>query len=244
MRILLCLAALFFANAASAKCMAQHMSYWPPPNATIDARPTILIEGMGGHQATVKALKGASLVAPGHRVALAKIATNEGAFRVTQTVWIPEKALRPGTTYTLVVQGRSKTWRPTGYVADTSRKQRHEYTVAKAPRPALAWTGAPTVGESSAQAFGCGPSIHQAVTLPTNHTDGLVEVTVARAPAARTYLLPLSKAGTLSLGHGMCAGPFQVGGAGTYTASFALVDGGAVDPGSRKSVTFSGVTGE
>lgn len=245
MRILLSLAALLsvalFAASASARCMSQNMSYWPPPNTEIDTQPVILIEGMGGHESTVKELKGASLVTPGHHVALTKIATHAGAFLVTQTAWTPKEPLKPGKTYTLVVQGKTKTWRPTAYVADSSKKVRLTYTVAKTPRPALAWTGAPILGESRAMQYGCGPSIKQDMALPTTRTDGLVEVTIAQGPKARTYWVPLSKDGAVRLGHGMCSGPFQLGGAGEYTATLRLVNAAKVNADTAKTLTFSGV---
>ena len=243
MRIVLSLAALLFATSVSARCMSASMSYWPPPNATIDARPVILINGMGGHQATVQGLKGASLVTPGHRVPLNKIATYVGAFRVTQTVWTPKQPLKPGKTYTLVVQGKSKTWRPSDYVADSNQKVRHTYTVSKTPRPALAWTGAPSLGQGSVQQFGCGPAVHQGVVLPTTRADGLVQVTITQGAKVQTHVLPLAKDGTLSLGHGMCSGPFQVGGAGEYTANFSLLTGTLIDGPMAKGVTFPAVTG-
>lgn len=246
MRIVLSLAALLsialFAASASAKCMSQNMSYWPSPNTEIDTQPVILIEGMGGHESTVKELKGASLVTPGHHVALTKIATHAGAFRVTQTAWTPEEPLKPGKTYTLVVKGKTKTWRPSRYVGDSSKKVRLTYTVAKTPRPALAWTGAPILGESSLRRLGCGPSINQTVALPTTGTGGLVEVTITQGPDARTYLVPLSTNGALRLGHGMCSGPFQVGGAGAYEATFSLVNGAKTNPSTAKTLTFSAVS--
>ena len=243
MRILLCLSALLLAASASARCMSKNMSYWPPPNTTIDAVPVILIEGYGGHQDTVKALKGASLVTLGHRVALTRIGTNVGAFRVTQTVWMPKETLKPGKAYTLVVQGKSKTWRPTAYAADSSKKQRHTYTVAKTPRPALAWTGAPILGDGTRQAFGCGPAINQDVVLPTTREDGLVEVTIARGAQTQTYVLPLPKDGALALGHGMCSGPFVVGGVGEIKATFSLVSGSLTQPGPPQTVTFPAIAG-
>lgn len=231
------LAALILSGSAHAKCASRDMSYWPAADQPLAPSGLLYVQGFGGDQAIVEGLKGASLEAGREKIPLVVVARHTGSMRITQVVFRAAKPLKVGATYTLRLDGKTKSWKPTRWLAEG--KGPVQWTVAAAPE--VAWTGAPRVAESSFHALGCGPSIHQDVTLPLTARAGLVEVTIAGGERTQTYALPVPAEGDLGLGHGMCSGPFAIGGDARFTARFALIDGAGARIPAPGEVQFSGV---
>lgn len=222
---------------AHAKCAARDTSFWPAAGAPLAPSGLLYVRGFGGDQATVAGLKGATLKAGKQSIPLVLVGRYTGSMALTQAVFRASTPLTPGTTYTLTLQGKTKAWRPTRWLDDG--KGPVQWTVAAAPD--AAWTGVPTLGESSYQRLGCGPAIHQTVALPLTAQSGLVEVTIAGGKATQRYALPVAPDGTVHLGHGMCSGAFDVSGDGRFEASFALIDGAGARIPAPASVAFGAV---
>lgn len=237
MRAILCLALFCLPALAHAKCASRSISVWPTAEQALAPSGLLYVQGFGQDEAIIAGLKGAFLKTGKTKIPLVAIATHSGGMRVTQTVFRASKPLAPGKTYTLWLQGKTKSWKPTRWI-DSGRAP-VKWTVAEVP--AAAWTGAPTVGKGSFRAFGCGPAIYQDVALPVTQRTGLVEVTIAGGKAEQRYILPVPPEGDLGLGHGMCSGPFFVGGESDFEASFALIDGAGQRIPAPGTVKFSGV---
>jgi hypothetical protein len=253
MRWILGYADLMMAATAWADCSANGVHYWPPAEIEIGTQPIILVEGYARDRGMVRALDTVVLQAPNHRVPLDRLAIYESQVGLTQSAWTPKTPLKPGLTYALVLRGhkevgfdgkttgRPTTWRPKRRTLDYKRTVPVQWAVAQQPLEDAAWNGDPSLGERNYTAFGCGPAISQAVTLPVSGNLALVEVTVQQAKQTQRYLLPVNGSGGISIGHGMCSGEFSISRKGIYDAHFALLRADGTRSPAPKNLQFSAI---
>lgn len=245
MRTLLLVTALCWSGFAQARCMSAAVWTWPEAGVELPARPVMLVNGFGGDQDRVARTKSASLRSGKHRVPVEIVALNKGAFQLTQLVLRASADLKPGHSYTLWLEGSKKAWSPTRWV--DGKTLRVEWRASEAPAPsAVAWKAAPKAGEGSFTQLGCGDAVHRLVDMPVTARDGLVQVKLTKFYALgdtpTTYVVPLPAEGPLEIGHGMCSGPFEVGGAGQYRAELTLLDRAGQPSGDAQVVDFAAVT--
>jgi hypothetical protein len=74
--------------------------------------------------------------------------------------------------------------------------------------------------------FGCGPAIEARVKVGLEDaSELLVRAKVSRPDgSSKQYLLPAPKSGVLEIGHGMCAGAFEIGGDQEWSLELTAVD--------------------
>lgn len=211
----LALAALASPRIADARCASGVLTAWPPTDAPLALRPTILLEGTGTQQPTIAALGKdgrAALVHGKQRIPLTVEAIHPGARRVTQAVLTPASPLTPGTRYALELRDAAgKRVAVTDYAAERPRPTAWTTAAAATPPPTL--TAAPTVVDKTHAQFGCGPAAHVHLAVSATAPAPLAaEVTLREDGAAPiTYVVPIED-GALHLGHGMCGGPFDLTG--------------------------------
>ena len=196
---------------AHARCAPSAHWAWPPPGE-LPANGLFVLDGYGQSQHIVEELApgDADLECAGRSVALEPISVLRGEMRVSQATLQAKQALPAGATCQLRVRqlgGSLGTWTGDGKVP-------YEWSISAAEdlNPPV-WTDPPSLVERRYIRYGCGPVVEVDFTYPVadeGPTLALVEVaSVTATDAVTSYLVP-PREGKISVGHGMCSGPFRL----------------------------------
>ena len=220
-------ASLVTFGSISTHAMCSSSAFWAWPDKTLPTNGHILITGYGMTQPTVRTVgrQRPVLVGGGQTVPLTVKALYEGQLRVTQVLLEPAHPLLPSTRYELRLE------RPTqGQLmvrTDGKRTLRAWTTGKKADAIVPKWKGPPLFTGGTYDNYGCGPSIHVDIKTPVVDPGDqllvLATVTVVGRSRGRSYYVPIT-GGTVSLGHGMCSGPFRFGSGMAFEVSLTAVD--------------------
>ncbi|MGV3540663.1 MAG: hypothetical protein ACO1OQ_12695 [Rufibacter sp.] len=223
---------ILLTSQAFAKCGPA--AIWAfPMKKEIKQNSWILLEGYSMSQQVIQNLDKkypVFLTAKGHKVKLLVQETNKGEFQVTQALLKPSEPLITGQEYVLQIENlpeyekRSLTrWNP-----KSNKSEPISWLVEKGKDnhiPKL--KTAPQLAGSKVKAFGCGPEVYAQFKFELVEKDEVwvkTEVVNISTGKRTTYLVPLSDTDTLSIGHGMCAGPFKFVRANKYKARFTHMD--------------------
>lgn len=236
--------ALLLCTETRAKCASRWLDIWPtagpiPPNAVF------LIEGYGLDRTLVEQVQSCELVlaSDSESVCLFPETKYTGGYGVDQALLRPERSLTPGVTYRIVVSDegpRAAQWaqgvRPGSEMASTTwlvERARDEIPPV--------WLKSPRVTKVKIREFGCGPAIGAKVRIVVDDSSPvLVRTTVAGsdASAPQSFLLQ-PKDGKIDIGHGMCAGGFDLIPGESYRATVSLLDAAGNASGSAaKEIDF------
>jgi hypothetical protein len=195
--------ALAGTEAAEADCGC---AAWLLTERVAEGKPYVVIEAACAPDAMPKlALQDPA----GKAVPLTALTRHVGTGGHAQYMFSPDRALAPGK-HTVTFTDRYET-------------TKHALTVVAAGPsvPALSWTsGAKVLGQKQIE-FGCGPSKSVEVLASTAASLAFVELVDDKAKRFTGYV-PVDK-GTLSIGHHMCGGAFDLVRGKPYTATITLL---------------------
>jgi hypothetical protein len=212
-----------------AKCAWRGLYAFPKGN-TIKANSMIVIEGYGGSQKIIEELNDKNpvyLVNGNEKISLKIKETCVGQFHLTQAILFPEKSLKVGVKYTLVIENLEK---ESGLTRWNSEKKKHEsivYTVEEGvdtEKPVF--NSLPKEIDKSMIYYGCGPAVYVNFKCDVKESsEYLVKTTVKSLTSGSitTYYVEPGK-DKISIGHGMCSGEFNFIDGEEYEIEFTLVD--------------------
>lgn len=157
--VLILLIALSIASAGQAKCYNSGLSFWPV-SKTIKQNPVFLVDGYGNSQVIIAGLgttHQAYLRSGTQQIPLVVQEVLVGQLSLTQAVLKPQRTLKPGKQYELVIEDiRQKGLN----LAKTYRQETAVYTVvAGRDVTAPAWKLLPTEKAKHYTEMGCGPEV-------------------------------------------------------------------------------------
>ncbi len=163
--------------------------------------------------------------AAGKRIPTTTVTTHDGHSNHGQLVFSPDRAIAPGA-YQVTYDDRFEL-------------SRLKLTVVAAPSKAAppTWQGTARVLGQKQSEFGCGPAKSVFVEAGPDATLAFVEL-VDDARRRHTGYVPVQD-GKLSIGHGMCGGPFALARGHRYTAQVTLLAPARGTSSSSKSTTFT-----
>lgn len=208
------LALAFFATLAAAPearadCASGAVSVWPTPGEPLDPTGVIVVEGYGHDQEWVLDIARLSprLESGREQVPLRVVERHQGAFEVAQVVLAPVRPLGTGARYRLALTGR-----PVPEIWTSRSFEVPAWHVGHPDRAAPLVRSPARLRDTSFVRFGCGPGIHAHVAVDIDdHAHTLVRVRVTPKAGGETveYVIPAGD-GAVSVGHGMCSGPFRL----------------------------------
>ncbi len=224
---LLCLLSVLLPQAVLAMCMEEALTVWPPPGQLLPVNGQLVLEGYGRTQEPVAriAVYSPRLVAEGDEVPLRVIAIHRGEKRLTQAVLQPERPLQPDRRYALRLK------QPVAPDAPElpARVWRNDmqWMISRPDVTPPRWREVPRIAGQEVEEFGCGPSIHVAVSAFVEDDGPRVQVLaeVRRAEGGTPVRFRLTpKAGKVEVGHDMCSGGFVLEAGVRYTVRLVAVD--------------------
>ena len=200
--------------AAHADCAGGSTNTLPAPGGLL--RGQLVLEATGHFRERYADLD-AELVSGDRRVELRVVETLKGSFDLQQWVLVPEVPLEPGRRWVLELDGEP-------LVQYFDGKHQPATWTSAASDEALAWRGTPQVRSTERAHFGCGPAVSVVVDVPVAGAVA-IEATVRRVDGGQegTARVPVTD-GQVVLGHGMCAGAFELDEGVEYFADLVAVD--------------------
>lgn len=227
-RLLIMLLLLFAATDVFSTCSWGGIWVWPESDS-INSNGIIVIEGYESSMETVKSIGvsfPAYLQSENHKVLLQRMTYNEGGYRLNQVLLKPTETLQVGETYMIVVEGVENSI--IGSInPDVSQEKRKKWVVRSlldTIHPTCATLPVETGKEL--RYYGCGLAIYVHFSLAVaDVSDCLVKaiVTDKKSKNITTYFLHL-KDGSISVGHSMCSGAFDLDIGRRYEVEFQLMD--------------------
>jgi hypothetical protein len=212
------------------KCGSNGMDFWPS-GQTVFENSIFVIEGYGSSQEIIKGFNTnhrVYLISDGQIVNLRVLEIHLGQFNLTQAILKPETVLRVGSTYELMIENLPDYEEIYRYDITTDyQKEKVKWIVAPGyDTTAPSWKSNPKFREDSYERYGCGPAVHAIFScVVTDTSEILVKTTVKNLPTGvetTYYLKPDNQ--TISVGHGMCAGAFQLSESDYFEVEFSLID--------------------
>lgn len=241
--LLFLLLSLLSIGQITAKCANSGFNVFPM-GSSISANSYIVLEGYAASQEIIIALNKEYpiyLLSGNEKIKLNIQEIKEGAFRLSQAVLIPEKALTEGKTYTLHIDKLPEGERLDRYNAESGDFEKISWTVTVADKEQPIMNTKISELDKSYELFGCGPSVY--VTFDCNATDNnalLAKTTLKNLKSGKTqtYYLAVEN-GKIQVGHGMCSGAFSFDEDGNYEVSFEIMDAaGNIAENSKQTLTL------
>ncbi|MFK7774171.1 MAG: hypothetical protein AB8F94_18615 [Saprospiraceae bacterium] len=199
-----------------------------PKGGEIAKNSIIMIEGYAASQKIINNLDGknsAYLQSENHIVKLKVEIIKKGGFGLTQAILKPQELLKVGEEYWLKIDGLNERMNK----VDSYRNQKTKWKVKNeidTKNPFWKSEMRPKFLNTTYIEYGCGPEIFAHFQVKINDdSETLVktEVMDLKTKVSTIYYLT-SKAGKISIGHGMCSGAFSLSKNGKYKVRFDLMD--------------------
>lgn len=171
------------------------------------------------------------------KIKLKVLETHVGALHTSQALLKPEKPLTPGKKYQLIVEVFSDGSTVTRSNSDKASVKTNSKDItktivasylvmAKSDTKRPEWIKTPVETSKELEHFGCGPSIHVNFKLEVKESAAyLIKTTLKSVDTGiETIYYLFDQNGTLSVGHGMCAGAFDFNDGMKYEAKFQIMD--------------------
>lgn len=214
-----------------ADCTGSGLYFWPS-NGQLLENPMLMIEGYANSQEIIHQLN------QDHRIYLrsdqesVSLTVQEicvGQFYLTQALLVPERSLKPGSTYQLVIENTPDDLNPLRtWNSSTASYEPVQWTViAGTDTIAPTWTQKPDESKKTLVRYGCGPSMHVHFNFAIyDESPLLIKATViaTKSKKSTSYYLDATDLTSVAIGHGMCSGAFTFDET-DYTVSFDLLDG-------------------
>jgi hypothetical protein len=240
-RILSCLIFLSLAQLAHAKCNTSGLTFWPT-SKTIKANSILMVEGYADSQAIIRGL-GTSYEAffqlGAQRVPLQVKDILVGQVGSSQALLQPSAVLKVGKQYELIIRGKGAKAGNMMESVYNARRGRVFYTIEAGLDQTPPFWVAPLREQAKHYAeMGCGPEVAVNFTgIIYDQSEYLVKAAVQDLTNGNTttyylrpniqtasYYLQMDDAGLVSLGHGMCAGAFELEKGNRFFVTFSLLD--------------------
>jgi hypothetical protein len=210
-----------------AMCAEEHLSVWPPPGHPLPVNGQLVLEGYGLTQEPVARIAEYSphLVTEGDEVPLRVIAIHLGEKRLIQAVLQPERPLQPGQRYALRLDRPVDPGAPA--ISERMWPNGMEWTISRPDVTPPRWREVPRVTGQSVEEFGCGFSIHVAVSALVDDDGPRVQVLaeLRRADGGSSVRFRLTPTGEkVEIGHDMCSGGFGLLPGVRHTVRLVAVD--------------------
>lgn len=201
-----------------------------PKGTSIKTNSMIVIEGYGDSQKIIEQLNDkfpVYLVNGNEKISLKIKETCVGQFHLTQAILFPEKSLKVGVKYTLVIEKLENKNEFTRWNSELKKREPIVYTVedgVDTEKPIF--NSLPKEISKSLEYLGCGPAIYVDFTCDVKESsEYLVKTTVKSLTSGiiTTYYVEPGK-NKISIGHGMCSGEFNFTDGEEYEIEFTLVD--------------------
>jgi hypothetical protein len=217
---------VFVSTPVLGKCKSWDAWAWPPAGK-IPPDCHILVEGSGAYERVVATSESRKprLKSEEHEVELELVEHYIGDKQVAQVLLRPKEKLKNGKIYWLTINGIDEGFT---YYDEKGKEKRQEWIVTEPSdndRPI--WMAEPKVVDSRRIQYGCGPSVEVDLAIKIAKSEpimALVELHLAGLDTSkRVYIIPVNK-DIVTIGHGMCSGPFVFLNGKAYTAELTLVD--------------------
>jgi hypothetical protein len=207
------------------KCAFRAAWAWPPAGK-IPPSGHILVEGYGDYQDVIETAESRELrlVSEGHVVNLEVVEHYLGEMSVAQVLLRPLEALKTGNIYWLSIEGIDEGFR----YYDENEWRRQEWLVTGLlDNDSPVWMAGPEVVDSRRIPYGCGPAVEVDLAVDLAEKEPVMAWVQIQATGSHTsksvYLIPV-KRGIVTIGHGMCSGPFILEKGVAYNADVILID--------------------
>ncbi len=209
------------AMVAHADCSRGSLSVSPPIGSALPATSQLVVHAYGADRDRIVGpdAEALSLVSGGERIELRVIETHTGSFNDSQVVAQAVRPPDPGHRWTLHAgEHPVVVWTEEGGV-DAG------WTFAESTSQPPTWRAVPQVVHKDRTRFGCGPSVHVAVSVSTHHARW-VEATVWPVSGGPTASMRLPIVDDqIAVGHGMCSGEFTLREGTEYFARLVAISG-------------------
>ncbi|TGD82699.1 hypothetical protein [Hymenobacter wooponensis] len=224
------LLALCIAHLAPAKCSTNGLSFWPA-SKSIKSNSVLMIEGYANSQRIIQGL-GTSYEAffqlGSQRLPLQVKEILVGQYGLTQGILKLNAHVKVGEQYELIIRGKGA---ETGNAMESPTRFGRDkvfYTIeAGLDQTPPAWVAPLREKAKHYVEMGCGPEVSVQFTgVVHEQSEYLVKAAVKDLSSGKTtvYYLQPDKTGLVSVGHGMCAGAFELEKGKSFAATFSLLD--------------------
>lgn len=220
---------LFTTTPVLGKCASRSARVWPPAGR-IPPDCHILVEGYGDYKDVVATAESRTprLISEGHEVDLELVEHYIGDMKVAQVLLRPMEKLRNGNKYWLTIEGIEEGFTYYDGYGNNRRRKRQEWLVADpSDKDSPVWRAEPEIVNSRRKEYGCGPAVEVDLSIKMAKRKpvmALVQLYPAGFNTQKSiYIIPVEK-GKVTIGHGMCSGPFIFTKGVAYTADLILID--------------------
>jgi hypothetical protein len=212
---------------AYSKCASSGLIFWPIEQ-TISQNSIFVIDGYATSQKIITDLGKTYKVflkSEKHKILLNVQEILVGQYNLTQAILKPEKTLKAGQEYELVIENLEK--EVYKYNSTTKEKEKIKWKVNKSidTAPPI-WIEKPKFENSSYQMVGCGPIAFANFTYSaTDDYEYLIKTTLKNKSTVieTTYYLKTADQ-LIAVGHGMCSGEFNFYNGDMFEIEFSLID--------------------
>jgi hypothetical protein len=220
------------AGDAAAKCAQNWLRFHVDANS-LPTNGQLVVEVGSMAEELEAQLAQATLDAPGDVVPLKVVSTSEGDGQ-HQLVLAPVRPLKAGASYTLQAPQDAKALINALHGAGARTWKVGAQADSRPPE----WSSTPVSGPTQVEELGCGPDVQlKVLEVRADEPGGWFEVTVS-VNGRRSLQRVQAVAGVLSVGHGMCSGPFWVPPEAKLEVTLVPIDQ-AGNRGAPKSLTLT-----
>ena len=246
-RLLVLLAFLSCSILVKADCSANGIYSWPNTTA-VKSNPVFVLTFYLFSQQIVPGLNkqhAVYLQSATQKVPLLITEICKGQFNLTQVILRPARQLTAGMEYLLVIDSLPKYEGISKWNKEIRKAEAPKWKVLKEADTGFPqWTSMPKYESKSYTRFGCGPSLSVVFGFAaTDESDILIKTTVRNIKTGEysTYYVESTDKTRIGVGHGMCAGAFDLKANDEYEVNFSLMDASG-NPGCMASdpIRFTG----
>jgi hypothetical protein len=230
---------------AKAECVMGNVYCWPT-KTTINRNSLFIIEFYGYSQKNVSEISKLNqlfLNSGNEKVHLKIVEVNKGEFELTQIILQPEKLLKSGLEYELIVGGLNKKGTISRQNPVTKKMENVKWLVNdKIDNEKPKWVSYPSFQSKTKMEFGCGPEKWVNFNFKSSDSSNiLIKATVKSIKTnTETVYFIESFNNQIKIGHDMCSGAFHFDNGDDYEVTFSLVDqSGNFSKQTSKPIRFS-----
>ena len=207
-----------------------HGLYVYPGSKTIKQNSIFIITGYGASQELILGLNkkyDVYLKSGDTKIKLLVTETNVGQFYLTQALLKPETELVPGQDYQILIDNLPEYVQLGNFNGSTRKTEPYSYHVLALKdieKPQILTR--PKLIRKTFVEYGCGPEVYAIFSKPVTDTPDLIVKTTLKDLISKKkttfYINPIGN--ELMVGHGMCAGEFNLEQGYNYEIEFSFMD--------------------
>jgi hypothetical protein len=231
MRLFVLTAFLLIRLTGYAECGEGSLEFWPV-TATIRQNPVIVIDGNGSYGRCITSGLGTYyrvfLQSGDEKINLQVQETLTGHYDRMQVVLKPKKGLTDGQEYELIIEIVNPVDSTSRYCTEwlAGSKRPKWKVVAGMDTEAPRWISKPIFKDEYFEKMGCGNTVYANFKFAAaDSSTYLVKASIKSLQSGNiTTCLLRPQNNTISIGHGMCCGPFAFADGKDYEVTFGLMD--------------------